>query len=243
MVTDRPDLSVVILCYRSEDAIPNYVEELKVCLKELHIDWEIILVGNYLDGVEDRTPEIVRSIAAQDPKIKAISKKKGGMMGWDMKLGFEQANGHAIAVTDGDGQFPFEDIGRVYKKLLSGNLDMVKTYRIKRSDGRYRRTLSFVYNIIFKIFFPGFFCHDVNSKPKIFRAKVLQKMELISNDWFIDAEIMIQARRLKLNFAEISTQFNKLDVRESFVKPAAIIEFVMNMILFRFREFRFLFKK
>ena len=68
-------------------------------------------------------------------------------------------------------------------------------------------------------------------------------MDLLSDDWFIDAEIMIQARRLKLRFAEISTQFSKLDTRTSFVKPGAIIEFVVNMILFRFREHRYLFKK
>ena len=67
-------------------------------------------------------------------------------------------------------------------------------------------------------------------------------MDLISDDWFIDAEIMIQVRRLKFNFSEISTQFTKLDSRTSFVKPGAIIEFIVNMILFRIREFRFLFK-
>ena len=64
------------------------------------------------------------------------------MMGWDMKCGFEAASGQAIAVTDGDGQFPLADTGRVYKKLIDDDLDMVKAYRIKRSDGLYRRILS-----------------------------------------------------------------------------------------------------
>lgn len=243
MTPDRPDLSVVLLCYRGEDAIPPYVEELKTCLNELHINWEIILVGNYLEGSEDRTPEIVRSIAAQDPKIKAIAKEKEGMMGWDMKRGLEAATGRSVAITDGDGQFPLKDIGRVYKKLIDEDLDMVKTYRIKRSDGIYRLILSTMYNIIFKIMFPGFTCRDANSKPKIFKAEALQKMDLKSDDWFIDAEIMILVRRLKLKFAEIPTQFTELSSRPSFVKPMATIEFVINMILFRLREFRFVFRK
>ena len=50
MIATKPDFSVVLLCYRSEDAMPSYVEELKVCLSELDIDWEIILVGNYVAG-------------------------------------------------------------------------------------------------------------------------------------------------------------------------------------------------
>ena len=119
---------------------------------------------------------------------------------------------------------------------------MVKAYRIKRSDGLYRRILSSIYNLIFNLFFPGFSCHDVNSKPKIFKANVLRQMNLLSDDWFIDAEIMIQTRRLKLSFAEISTQFTRLDLRKSFVKPSAIIEFIINMIVYRIREFRFLLK-
>jgi|TARA_Y100000294_G_scaffold37779_1_gene33469 glycosyltransferase involved in cell wall biosynthesis len=239
MTIGKPDLSVVLLCYRSEDAVSSFVEQLKSCLSELNIDWEIILVSNYLTGSNDRTPEIARSIARQDPRIKALTKEKEGMMGWDMKSGFGMATGNVIAVTDGDGQFPLADVGRTYKKLIEDDLDMVKAYRIKRADGWYRRCLSAVYNFIFHIFFPRFPCHDVNSKPKIFKKDALRKMDLISDDWFIDAEIMIQARRLKFSFAEISTQFRKLDSRTSFVKPGAIIEFIINMILFRIREFRF----
>jgi glycosyltransferase involved in cell wall biosynthesis len=242
MNVPRPYFSVVLLCYRSEGAMPSYVEELKACLSELNIDWEIILVGNYTAGSNDRTPQIARDIASQDSRIKALTKEKEGMMGWDMKCGFENVSGKVIAVTDGDGQFPLADVGRVYKKLLAEDLDMVKTFRAKRGDGWYRSTLSAMYNFIFKVFFPGFSCRDVNSKPKVFKADALRKMDLSSEDWFIDAEIMIKARRLKLKFAEIPTQFTKLDSRGSFVKPGAIIEFIVNMILFRLREFRFLFK-
>jgi glycosyltransferase involved in cell wall biosynthesis len=243
VITGKPNLSVVLLCYRSEEAILSYVEDLKTCLTELDIEWEIILVANYIAGSNDRTPEIVKDIAKKDSRIKALAKEKKGMMGWDMKCGLENATGEIIAVTDGDGQFPMVDIARVYKKLIDEDMDVVKTYRFKRHDGWYRTTLSDTYNFIINIIFPKLSCHDVNSKPKILRAEALHKMDLLSDDWFIDAEIMIQTRRLKLKFAEISTQFEKLDSRKSFVKPGAIIEFIVNIILFRLREFRFLFKK
>ena len=47
-------------------------------------------------------------------------------------------------------------------------------------------------------------------------------MNLLSDDWFIDAEIMIQARRLKLNHPEIATQFKKPDSQKSFIKSGDI---------------------
>ncbi len=240
---DRPDLSVVLLCYRSENALIPHVEELKTHLLELNITWEIILVGNYDIGSNDKTPEIVRDLANQDSRLIALTKIKEGMMGWDMKAGLEHASGKVVAVNDGDGQFPSIDIGRLYKKLIDEDLDIVKTYRSKRDDGFYRFTLSTGYNFIMNIFFPKLSCRDINSKPKIFKAEAIKQMELISDDWFIDAEIMIQANRLNLKFAEIPTQFEKLSARKSLVKPIAILEFLVNIFLFRLREWGLILKK
>mgnify|MGYP000201531256 CR=1 FL=1 len=56
----------------------------------------------------------------------------------------------SVAVIDGDGQMPFEDVIHVYRKLRDEDLDLVKTYRTERGDGFYRKTISIVYNIIFK---------------------------------------------------------------------------------------------
>ena len=50
-------------------------------------------------------------------------------------------------------------------------------------------------------------------------------MDLKSDGWFIDAEIMIQARRLRLKTGEIETVFHSIDSRPYFVKPLSILEF------------------
>jgi len=134
MVTDKPDISVVLLCYRSEETVWDFVEILKHSLEEIEVSWEIILVGNYIEDSIDRTPEIVKEIANQDPRIRAITKVKQGMMGWDMRSGLEMASGRVIATIDGDGQFPMEDVVRVYDKLKNNNLDLVKTYRGTRGS-------------------------------------------------------------------------------------------------------------
>ena len=234
---------MVLLCYRSEGEVPAFVETLKTSLERFEKEWEIILVGNYIENSGDRTPEIVKRIAVQDDRIKAVTKVKEGMMGWDMRTGLEAATGSIIAVIDGDGQMPLEDVARVYKMLIEDDLDMGKTYREERQDGLYRRTISTVYNMVFRILFPGLHCRDINSKPKIFKRQAFEKMDLKTTDWFTDAEIMIQARRLKLKIGEIPTTFNKIQTRPSFVKPFAILEFAFNLICHRLHEFRYWFKK
>ncbi|MBU4338224.1 glycosyltransferase family 2 protein [Patescibacteria group bacterium] len=235
----KPDLSIVILCYRSGKPIKKFIDKVILLMQKNNIsEYELILVGNYLKNSNDETPKIVAEIACHNPKIKFSAIEKKGMMGWDMKSGLRLAAGNYIAVIDGDDQMPAEDLIKVYGKIKEEKLDLVKTYRIKRGDDPWRKIISTVYNLFFKILFPGLKSQDINSKPKIFSREAYKKLDLISDDWFIDAEIMILARRLRLKIGEIPTFFLGLRCRRSFVKPSAIFEFIKNLIIFRIKEFK-----
>jgi len=234
---DSPDISVVVLAYQSASTIEGFVDSLVTSLEGEKIDWEIILVGNYFEGTGDQTAEVVQRISDGNPRIKAVVKVKEGMMGWDMQSGLRAATGTKLAVIDGDGQMPCADVIRVYNLMVEKGYDLVKTVRIKRSDGFYRIFISKVYNLLFKIMFPGINARDMNSKPKIITRELYQSMNLESNGWFVDAEIMIRARRLKMEIGEIETTFHSIDTRPSFVKPLAILEFLANLIWYRIKEF------
>ena len=234
---ESPDISVVVLAYRSASTIEGFMASLVTSLEEEKIDWEIILVGNYIEGTDDQTPEVVQRISDRNPRIKAVVHVKEGMMGWDMKSGLQAATGNKLAVIDGDGQMPCTDVIRVYNLMVEKGYDLVKTVRIKRSDGFYRMFISTVYNLLFKIMFPGINARDMNSKPKIITRELYQRMNLESNGWFVDAEIMIRAWRLKIGIGEIETTFHSIDTRPSFVKPLAILEFLANLIWYRIKEF------
>ena len=234
---DTPEISVVVLAYRSAATITNFVDSLIDSLEKENLLWEIVLVGNYCGGAGDQTPEVVRGIAARDSRIKPVVKIKKGMMGWDMKSGLQAATGKFLAVIDGDGQMPSSDVIRVYQLMKTNGLDLAKTCRTKRDDGSYRRLVSVGYNILFKLLFPGINAWDINSKPKIMTREFYEKVHLESNGWFIDAEIMIFARRLHAKIGEIKTVFLSIDSRPSFVKPLSILEFLGNLFWYRVKEF------
>jgi glycosyltransferase involved in cell wall biosynthesis len=234
---ETPEISVVVLAYRSATTITSFVDSLVESLEKEQLLWEIVLVGNYFEGVGDKTPEVVRGISARDSRIKAVAEIKKGMMGWDMKSGLQAATGKILAVIDGDGQMPSNDVIRVYQLMKKNGLDFAKTYRAKRNDGSYRRLISFVYNILFKLLFPGINAWDMNSKPKIMTREFYEKAHLESDGWFIDAEIMIFVRRLRAKVGEIETVFLNIDSRPSFVKPLSILEFLGNLFWYRVKEF------
>lgn len=233
-----PELSVVVLCYKAGEAARNFIAKTITTLTTNGItNFELLLVGNYLKDSDDITPRVVTELAANDHRLVAITLPKAGMMGWDMRSGLERARGQFIAVIDGDGQMPIEDIISVYRKIQSDSLDLVKTYRVVRGDGLWRKFISLNYNIVFKLLFPGLHSRDINAKPKIFRRDSYKKLNLTANDWFIDAEIMIEARRLGFKIGEVPTTFLGLTGRKSFVKPAAIWEFIKNLVQYRLKEF------
>ena len=235
--SNPPELSVVILCYRAGKQISSFVEDVVACLAGEMDHWEIILVGNYMAHVPDSTPEVVRGIAAMDSRIKAVVREKEGMMGWDVRSGFGAASGKIIGLIDGDGQMPGKDLIRAYRVMKREKCHMVKTYRTIRHDGRYRRAISRIYNAVFRLFFGGFDVRDINAKPKLIAREAYDKLQLKSDDWFIDAEIMIQSRRFGLKIIEIPSVFYALKNRRSFVRVQAILEFIKNLILARLREF------
>jgi glycosyltransferase involved in cell wall biosynthesis len=229
---EKTKFSLVVLCYRSEDSIIPLVEKLHRMLSYYKFRYEIILVGNYIEGSGDRTPIIVEELARTLPNTRAVVLPKKGMMGWDMRRGLEAACGELVGVIDGDGQFPLESIFSCLIMIETEDLDLVKTYRVHREDGFYRTVISFFYNMTFDLIF-GQRYRDVNSKPKIIRRSKLEQMRLTSEDWFTDAEIMIRAGELHLKVVEIPIHFYNLDKRMSFVKPQAIWEFIRNLWKYR----------
>jgi len=230
---------VIVLCYRAEEGAIQLAEQLAEELVLAGIDYELVLVANFHEGMVDATPELIAKFAESHPRTLAITRVKEGMMGWDMRSGLRAARGSHLAVIDGDGQMPTSDIVKVYRLLQFGDYDLVKTFRAQRFDGVYRRVISLFYNLLFRILFPSSAkFRDINSKPKVMTRQAYEAMQLASNDWFTDAEIMIEAIRNRLNVGEVSTIFLSNERRASFVPPSAILEFLRNLITYRLRLWR-----
>jgi glycosyltransferase involved in cell wall biosynthesis len=233
----RPELSVVVLCYRAGNRARQVATGIASALLADGItNYQLVLVGNYTAGTVDPTPEVVRELAAHDPRIVCSAVAKRGMMGWDMRTGLKLAAGDRVAVIDGDGQVLAADLVRAVRALERGGYDLVKAARVHRDDGLTRKSISLVFNALFHLLFPGLPVRDVNAKPKVMTRAAYERLELESDDWFIDAEIMIQARRLGLRIGEVETEFLALRGRRSFINLATLFEFLGNLARFRLRE-------
>ncbi len=230
-----PELSAVVLCYRAESDINAVLEPLHRQLEASGHSFELVLVANFWPGQEDTTPEVVKSFANAHDRAVVLSEPKQGGMGWDFRCGLEAASGDIIIVIDGDSQNPTEDVLRMFTMMRDTGAEVMKGLRIARYDSLYRRFISVVYNFLFRFLFGTTGLWDINGKPKGLTRSAYDEMKLTSDDWFIDAEIVLEAQRLGLRVAEMPVVFRRNDYRQSFIKPDAVFEFLGNMLARRVR--------
>jgi glycosyltransferase involved in cell wall biosynthesis len=228
-----PGLSVIVLCYRAGDSLKEVIEPLHELLSSADVDFELVLVANYWPGQRDTTPAVARDFALAHDRTRVVAMPKEGAMGWDMRCGLEHARGDYLVVMDGDAQNPFEDALEIFRRLRASDADVMKGRRVRREDGLYRRLVSLVYNLLFAALFRTRGLWDINGKPKAVTRAAYSQMSLRSDDWFIDAEIVLQARGLGLHVEEMPVVFHENEERSSFVRLSAIWEFIGNMVRFR----------
>ena len=230
-----PEVSAIVLGYRAGEALDRVITPLHAELVESGIPFEIVIVANYWPDSRDTTPAVAERLARQLPGLTVVAEPKEGGMGWDMRSGLAAAAGQHLIVMDGDAQNPVEDLVRMYNAMRETGVDVMKGRRTTRFDGLYRRVVTTVYNVVFRLIFRTRGLWDINGKPKAMTRGAYEQLELKSDDWFIDAEIVLAARRAGLKIGELRVVFRENEVRPSFVKAGAILEFVRNMFRARFR--------
>jgi glycosyltransferase involved in cell wall biosynthesis len=212
------------------------VEPLLFELAESGVAYELVLVANTWPGDADRTPDVVERYRGDS--ITIVKREKEGSMGWDMRSGLEAAAGDVMVVIDGDAQNPTEDVLKMYRLMRQTGVDVMKGVRIARFDGLYRRMISVVYNFIFRAMFGTAGLWDINGKPKGMTRSAYERMDLRADDWFIDAEIVLEARRNELEIGEMPVIFRRNDDRPSFVRVSSILEFIRSMVEYRMTRWR-----
>jgi glycosyltransferase involved in cell wall biosynthesis len=231
----NPELSAIVLCYKAGESIHAVIEPLLRDLEAADVTHELVLVANYWPGDDDPTPDIVRRFAQGRDNVVTVIGEKQGAMGWDMRGGLAAASGEYLIAIDGDAQNPVEDVLKMYSRMKDTGVDFMKGRRIARFDGLYRRLVSGSYNLLFRLIFRTAPLWDINGKPKAITRSAYERMNLKSDDWFIDAELVLAARRLGIAIGEMPVIFRENEERSSFVKFSAIAEFVLNMVKARLR--------
>lgn len=122
-------LSLVIPCFNEEDALPPFYEEASRVLASMAIEAEFVFVD---DGSRDHTLDILRSLAAKDPRVHYVSFSRNFGKEAAMYAGLEHAKGDYVATLDADLQDPPSLLPEMLQSLKEEGYDCAGTRRVTR---------------------------------------------------------------------------------------------------------------
>ncbi len=228
-----PELSVVLLCYRAGEALGAVAEPLHRDLEASGEPYELILVANSWEGADDDTPARAKAFAETRPNVVVVARPKQGAMGFDLRSGLETARGVYLVYLDGDGQVPTAAALEAYRWLRRTGAGVVKGRRHIREDGSIRTLTSLAFNALFRLLFRTRGIWDVNGQPKGLTREAYEALDLRTDDWFTDAEILLKARAAGIEIVEMPVRFEARRVGTSLVGVRTGWEFLVNMARWR----------
>ena len=137
----RPEISLVIPVYNEEENLPVLAAEIRAALEPVGRPYEVILVD---DGSTDATPEVMRRLAREDPRVRVLRQRRNSGQSAALDVGFRNARGAIVVTLDADLQNDPADIPRLLERM--DGFDVVSGVRARRQDDWVRRISSKIAN-------------------------------------------------------------------------------------------------
>jgi glycosyltransferase involved in cell wall biosynthesis len=196
MRMEKPSISACAPAYNEAGNIERVVREFDETLGGAGVDYEIIIVD---DGSKDETAEILRHLRGEIGALRLIIHETNEGYGKSLRDGFDAAAKDYVFYTDGDGQFDLGEMTAFLPRLEGSNA--VVGYRLTRAEGALRQFCSRGYNLLVSILF-GLNIRDIDCSFKFLPRRELQALELHSDKFFIDTELMVKLKRAGVSVEE-----------------------------------------
>ncbi len=187
---------------RALNAARELCEELQESRKIA--DYELVIID---DASTDSTPQLADAAAQQDSRIKVVHHPTNRKLGGSIKSGFGASTGDIILYTDADLPFDMREVHNAIRLMGQYEADIVSAYRFDRTgEGYVRVVYSVFYNLMVRVLF-GVRFRDINFAFKLCRKSVFDRIKLESEGSFIDAELIVSAKKLNLNVVQFGVDY------------------------------------
>jgi len=227
----RYSISVFLPAYNEELNIERAVMNSVEVLREISDDWEVIVVN---DASKDRTKEIVEELVRREPGVRLINHEKNTRLGGALRSGFANSTKELVFYTDADNPIDMNDLKRAVP--LMDDADFITGYRLNRDEPLKRKVYSRCYNWLIRLLF-GLKVRDVNFSFKLVKQEVLKKARLRSLGSFIDAELLIEARKYRFRIKEIGIRYYPRTEGESTLATPGVILKILEELWTYYRRY------
>jgi glycosyltransferase involved in cell wall biosynthesis len=219
-------LGISIPLYNEEGSAEQVLHQTMFVLRESNIPFHLAVVNN---GSTDRTGSIVDEMSQKFSEIIAIHFDKNQGYGGGILAGMRALSPRDLDIVGwmwGDGQVAPDVLPSLYNACQNGH-HMAKAYRIKRKDGLNRFVITGAYASIMRAL--GTQTKDINGCPKLFTTEAWRSIDVQSEDWFLDTEVILTAEKLQWAIHQASVTMEPRYHNESKVGASTLFEFALNI--------------
>ncbi|HEY5343808.1 MAG TPA: glycosyltransferase family 2 protein [Solirubrobacteraceae bacterium] len=192
------EITFLIPAYNEARTIAEVLDR----VASLGLDYEAIVVD---DGSSDATASIVAARAAENERVRLLSKPNGGK-GSALRHGIPHCQGEIVVIQDADMEYDPGDVPALIEPIQRQTADVV--YGSRLSGGRPQRAYMFWHLVgnRFLSLLTGLLYNttitDMETGYKAFRGEALQQLHLTENHFGIEPEITGEICRRRLRIYE-----------------------------------------
>lgn len=124
----RPHLAVIIPAYNEEPRLERTLVRVREYLDTQPYTWSVLVVS---DGSTDSTPEIVRKMASEDPRVRLHHYTPNRGKGCAVRTGMLEAEAEWLLLSDADLAAPIEEVEKLF---AAGKPIAIGSRPLKESD-------------------------------------------------------------------------------------------------------------
>lgn len=212
-------ISTIVPSYNEEANIGNTVEKLVEFFQPRQWPYEIIIVDSHS---RDKTPAIADALSKKYPAVRVIHQPVRLGVGNGLREGYAASRYDLVWYMDAD--YPYE-VADVLPQAISlmDRYDAVSGYRVGKKESLLRVVSSCSYSFLINVLF-GLNVRNCNFSFKLVKRSALSRLDLRSDGWFIDSELLLELRKKGFSLTQIPVPFLRRTKGQSKVKifPTAI---------------------
>lgn len=221
-------LSILIPAYNDEDTIEDAVREARDVARKVSQKYEIRVID---DVSQDNTFEILQKLQKKIPALVVRRQKKNKGYGGTIKDLYYEGEYEWLFTVPGDYQIGAKELLTLVK--YKDKADMIIGWRKERNDPHERLRQSKIYNTLLTFMFM-ITIHDVNS-VRLMKQEIMEHITLTTSSAFVDAELVIRAKKAGYKVKEAVIKHRKRKGREESAgggKVRTIIPTIFDMARF-----------
>lgn len=223
-------LSILVPCFNEAENISRYSSDLFPVFDQEDFSVEFIFIN---DGSSDATSARLKGLQLQDKRVKIVQHPTNQGLGASVKSGLRAAEGDAVLTLDADLTFSPQEALQLIETFQKENADCVAgSPLLGRMQGVsfLRRFLSSAVNSVYAALWPVPLS-ATSSIFRVYRADLLKSLDLHSNSFDINAEIMFKLFQREARIIEVPVVLGQRMFGKSNIKFSREIKNHLRMFL------------